>query len=399
MHKHPLKLKAALWLIASLTMLSGAVIAASLPGISAHFVSATDEQSEFLSRLILTIPALTIAITAPIAGLVIHKFGRLKPLFIGLVLYAVTGSSGLFADTIWTILLGRIGLGLSVAIVMTVGVTLTGDYFTNVAERNRFMSLQGTFVTLAGVFFLSGGGFLSDLSWRAPFGVYLVSLLLIPLAVAGLYEPKLHIEATKKEAGLFGEGGYFTVFPVFCAAFATMAIFYIVPTQLPFLIMNKLHGSGAETGIVMGIGPLFAAFAAYNYEKFYQRYNLKTIFVIIFMAQGLGLAVVGFADFVWQLYAPFILVGLGNGLAMANTQVWFLQLAAPAKRAKLSGILTGSFFLGQFFSPFFVHPFLEFMELSRVFTIFGLFLVIAAFALFAWRFRSDRGNLGDRKGN
>ena len=369
--------KVVLWLIAALTMLSGATIAASLPGISKHFVGS--DESEILSRLILTIPALTIAIVAPIAGVVIHKFGRLTPIYIALACYAVTGVSGLFADSIWSLLAGRIGLGASVAVLMTAGTTLTGEYFRG-AERDKFLSMQGAFVTLGGVFFLTGGGLLSDISWRAPFGVYFVSLLLIPLVAIALHEPKIHHDA--QAGSFFGEGGYWDAFPIFCAAFATMIIFYIVPTQLPFLIMDYMGGSGKDAGIVMGIGPFFAAMSALMYAKLKSRLSLKAIFVLICALQGVGLGCVGLAEYVWQLYLPFVFVGLGSGLAMANTQVWFLDVVSEAKRAKLAGILTGSFFLGQFCSPLFVHPFLSVMSLSGVFGLFGGILLTAGVVLF-----------------
>jgi hypothetical protein len=72
---------------------------------------------------------------------------------------------------------------------------------------------------------------------------------------------------------------------------------------------------------------------------------------------------------------------------MANIGAWFLSLVAPQKRAKLSGILTGSFFLGQFCSPFFVHPFLGVMQLHSVFSLFGCFLLIAGAVVFTQTLR------------
>ncbi|GHV03218.1 MFS transporter [Campylobacterota bacterium] len=375
MKPHTLTLKLVLWLLAALTMLSGAAIAASLPGIAAHFVDL--ENSEILSRMILTLPALTIALIAPIAGVLVHRFGRIMPMYFALVLYAAAGTTGLFADSIWTMLLGRMGLGAAVAVLMTAGTTLTGDYFQG-RERDRFLSLQGAFVTLGGVFFLTGGGVLSDFSWRAPFGVYFVSLLLIPLVAIALYEPKTH--AAHKES-MFGEGGYVAALPVFAVAFFTMAIFYIVPTQLPFVVMDHMGGSGREAGFVMGTGPLFGAIGALGYARLRRYISLRSVYIVICISQGVGLGTIGLASEIWQLYLPLVFVGFGSGLAMANTQSWFLDLVAEAKRAKLSGILTGSFFFGQFSSPLVVHPFLAFMPLHYVFTLFGSFLLVAAAVL------------------
>jgi MFS family permease len=378
----PLKLQITLWLIAGLTMLSGTVISASLPGISSHFLSNDSALDNILSRLILTIPALTIAIVAPIAGVIIQKVGRLKPLYFGLVVYALAGCTGLFADSIWTILAGRIGLGLAVAFILTVSTTLTGDYIQGEFQRQRFMAIQGSFITFAGAVFLAGGGFLCEINWRIPFGIYFVSLLMIPLVVSAFYEPEpVAKSADGSDSGYAGPGGYLTTMPVFVAAFLTMVIFFVVPTQLPFLVQH-MGGSGSDAGLVMGVGPIVAGVVSFYYAKIRRVLSVRQVFAMVCLMQGVGLAAVGFADQIWQLYLPFIFVGIGNGLSMANTNVWFLQLAAPAKRAKLSGLLTGSLFLGQFCSPLFIQPLLHVMELHMVFTFYGVILLVVAVLIF-----------------
>jgi len=50
--------------------------------------------------------------------------------------------------------------------------TLIADYYTG-QKRANFMGLQGAFMGLGGVGFLSVGGFIADLNWRFPFLIYL----------------------------------------------------------------------------------------------------------------------------------------------------------------------------------------------------------------------------------
>lgn len=372
---HSRLLKLTLLLIASLTVLSGATIATSLPGIASHF--AHEEGAQMLSRLILTAPALTIALIAPFAGLLIHRFGRLRPVYAGLVVYAIAGTSGLIAETLMGLIWGRIGLGIATAVMMTAGTVLVGDYFSHEA-RQKFLGLQGAFIALGGVMFMTAGGFLSDIHWRAPFAVYAASLLLIPLVFWKLYEPR-HA-GTEPEAPAL-EAANAKLWPVFTTAFLTMVVFYIVPTQFPFVVIDYMGGTGKEAGFAMSMVPLFAAIGSVSYHRVRKRLSVGQIYTVVFLMLGVGLGVVGLAEALWQTFAPLILAGFGLGLSLANTQVWFLERAPAAKRAKLAGFFTASLFLGQFCSPLLVQPFLSFLELHYVFSLFGATLLAAGFAL------------------
>jgi MFS family permease len=87
-----LPVKIVLLLIGTLTVMSGATIAPSLPAMQDYFKAVPN--AEYLVRLALTLPALFIAIGAPIVGIAIDKFGRKPILLFSLALYGIAGSSG-----------------------------------------------------------------------------------------------------------------------------------------------------------------------------------------------------------------------------------------------------------------------------------------------------------------
>jgi MFS family permease len=132
----------------SLTVMAGATIAPSLPELARHFADLPD--AELLSRLVLTIPALAIAVMAPLAGYIIDRFGRRRMLIGGIIVYAIAGASGLWLDTLGAILVGRVVLGATIGAVMTTSITLISDYFVGPA-RERFMGLQTACMGLGGV--------------------------------------------------------------------------------------------------------------------------------------------------------------------------------------------------------------------------------------------------------
>lgn len=205
---------ATLLLVSTLTIMSGATISPSLPAIESHF--AGSDNVEILTRLVLTLPALFIVICAPFAGGLADRFGR-KPLLIaGALLYGLSGMSGLLTDSLAGLLVGRALLG--VAGVMTTATALVGDYFFG-AERDRFMGYQSAFVGIGGLNFLTGGGMLAELNWRAPFAVYGLSLLLIPAVLAFINEPTRHNSSTTSApAQATGRTVWLAVIAVYIAA-------------------------------------------------------------------------------------------------------------------------------------------------------------------------------------
>jgi MFS family permease len=189
-NSNSLLLKTTLLLTSTLTVMSGATIAPSLPAMQEYFADVPN--SALLVRLVLTIPALFIAIGGLFAGQLVDRLGR-KPLLIGsALLYGIAGSSGFLLNSLGAILVGRALLGLSVAGIMTGVTTLIADYYTGQTRAN-FMGLQAAFMGLGGVVFLSVGGFIADLNWRFPFLIYLSAWAILIAIALTIYEPERKI--------------------------------------------------------------------------------------------------------------------------------------------------------------------------------------------------------------
>lgn len=268
-------LKATLLLVSTLTVMAGATIAPSLPSMQAHFAGVPN--ADLWVRLVLTIPALLIALTAPFAGIVIDRWGRKRLLLGAMAAYAAAGSAGLWLDSLAGIVASRAFLGLAVAAVMTSVTALIADYYSGVA-RARFMGTQAAFMGFGGMIFLLSGGLLADIGWRLPFLVYLLPLGFLPLAARTLVEPErpsavpLPMGAALRE-GAPAPGRIKTRGPLpllaflYGTAFLGMAGFYLVPVQLPFFLETVLGGSPSGTGVAIGASTLFSSLASLLYAR------------------------------------------------------------------------------------------------------------------------------------
>ena len=151
-------LKLTVLLVSSLTIMSVIVISPTLPAMSADFDKVANVN--FLVQMVLTLPALFIAITSPLAGILIDRFGRLKLLLISMIIYAFAGTAGLYLDNIYYLLVSRALLGVSVGMSMTIVITLIADYFDG-AERQKFTGIQVAFMSIGGIIMVGLGGFFS----------------------------------------------------------------------------------------------------------------------------------------------------------------------------------------------------------------------------------------------
>ncbi|MEO1718156.1 MAG: MFS transporter [Planctomycetota bacterium] len=371
----------------SLTVMSGATIAPALPAIRDAYIEGW--QAELLSKLVLTLPALLIALIAPIGGALLNHFGRTRTLLAGLVLYAFAGSSGLWMPESWTLLgllAGRAALGAAVAMVMVSATTLIGDYFSG-EQRRGLLGVQSAFMAGGGVAFLLLGGVLADMGWRLPFAIYLLSLLLVPMALM-LPEPERMNSEQQSD-----KGGALKALPVYLIAFGLMIAFYLAPTQLPFLI-EAILADGPEVGGLMSGGAIAASTATgvvtgLAYGKLRPKLGLHGI-----NASACGLMAVGFvmvwSAFLFELgwatsYAMVVagmgVFGLGSGALMPNLNNWLLDVVPDSSRGGAVGILTAAFFLGQFLSPVATEPIVGVTSISAAFGIAGVILGVCALAV------------------
>ena len=77
-------LRGTLLAVSTLTVMSGAVIAPALPAMEAYFAEVA--HAALLTRLVLTLPGLAIALSAPVAGWVPDRWGRKRLLVAAIVL-------------------------------------------------------------------------------------------------------------------------------------------------------------------------------------------------------------------------------------------------------------------------------------------------------------------------
>lgn len=377
-HTRSVPVKLTLLVISTLTVMAGATIAPSLPAMQDYFGEVP--RVEVLVRLALTLPALLIAISAPVVGIAIDRLGR-KPLLLGaLVLYGVAGGSGFLLNTLGSILIGRALLGVSVAGIMTTATTLIADYYTGSA-RAQFLGWQAGAMGLGGVIFLSLGGFLADGNWRSPFLIYLLALALVPFAAVLLPEPN------RQSSAMIGDGiGAEQTFPIFLVsltygiALITQVVFYLIPTQLPFYLQNLFDAGPSQSGLAIALVTLFSATSSILYRQIKTHLGFISIYGIAFINMALGYGLISWAENYSVLLIGLAVAGIGVGLLIPNMNNCLTSATPDIFRGRVLSGITTCLFLGQFLSPLLSQPLSAAVGLSSTYGLGAAVMVVLTIA-------------------
>jgi len=372
------KLKLTLLLVSSLTIMSVITISPALPQMTAAFSDV--KNSAFLVKLVLTIPALMIALFSSVTGRLIDRYGRLKILRLALVLYAIAGSAGYYLHDLYQILISRAVLGISVGMSMTIVITLIADYFDGI-ERQQFVGLQIAFMSLGGIIFISLGGILADYGWKYPFLIYLFSLLVLPLVVAYLKEPALAEKTGKITPQVKAPR---IIWMLFINIMIMWVVFFLIPVQIPFHLKSIGIQKNSLIGEAIATSTLLSAVSSFLYSRIRGKLGFLSIFSLGYLLMAIGFFCISLSETYLLDVIAMMIAGLGMGMMIPNTNMWVMKIAPPQIRGKEIGKLTTFWFLGQFLSPIVIFPVLNALSLSSTFMLAAgfLFLMSVFFLLF-----------------
>lgn len=375
-------------LMAAMTIMANATIAPSLPGLKAHFSHV--EGIDTLAGLVLTLPSLSVLLTAGLWGWMADRLDRQKLLAVSALAYGIGGASGLFAETLPQLLLGRALLGIGVAGTMTLAMAWAADLWQGPA-RARFMGLQGASMSFGGIVVMVGGGALALAHWRGAFGVYLLALPIAMLALAQLAPHARRLRAGAAERRAVHAAAPAEPFPwaifafVGALSFLFMAVFYVMPTRMPFLLEERGVSNTLVVGAAMAAMMLASLPGALLYGYIRRYVSAMAVFAGCFLVMGAGMLVISLAEGLGGTVLGILIMGMGMGPSMPNFSTYFMAHVPPSQRGRASGLMTTAFFAGQFAAPVVSAPLVSAFGLSGAFealaaalAAIGVILTVAA---------------------
>lgn len=335
-------------------ILAGMVQLAITPAVTrmAAELAKNGGDGAFMAQNVITIPAIFMAIGAPLVGWLAGKIGKRTVLLSALLIFAVAGGAGYLVSDYPILLATRLLVGIAAAGYVTTSVASIGDYYAG-ETRDKLISWFAFVGGLGSLVTVTAAGAISDaMGWRAQFLLYLVGLPLLLLAVFTL-RPVRPTETVSTAEGIpvGGSNSILAAWRIYALITALSIAMYIVTIQGGFLMDNKgLTDASTHSNVLLlsTIGSMAGA-ASFGYV----RPKLGFFLVLAVVCGCFALANIGFvlAGSAVALAILAGVTGIGSGLLQPLTQTAVLNMVSPQAASGAVGAAIGCIFLGQFINP------------------------------------------------
>jgi ACDE family multidrug resistance protein len=323
------------------------LISPTLPAVR-RALALTDPQVS----LLLTAFSVPGIVLAPLIGVLADRYGRRAVLVPCLVGYGVTGGSIVVVGEFDLILLLRAVQGGAASGLVTLAVTLIGDTFGG-ARRNQLMGINGAAISVGTAAYPLLGGALAELSWTAPFALYLLG---VPVGLLALRALPGGSGGEARGLGYFGDvlaavptrrtvvvyGTYVVVFAVLYGA---------VLTALPLVLARQYGLSSFGVGLVLTASSVATGVVSTLNGRLALRLSGDRLVALGFVAYGVGLGGVWLARSPVEVAVAILGFGAGMGLVIPSLDSITSSLADREFRGGVTSFRTSAIRIGQTVGP------------------------------------------------
>jgi MFS family permease len=353
------------------------VLVPVVPRMMEHFGAVPGVQ--FLIPLMLTLPALCVALLAPVAGFVVDRFGRRRTLIGSLMLYAIAGIVPMFLDDLGAIIVSRFFVGATEAVVVTASTTLIGDYFHG-EERGRWLANQTALASISSIFLAVLGGALGNISWRAPFAAYGISVVWAIGLLLWTWEP---VKSEQPKEDIAGAGGRFPwaiMMPLAAISVFGGVMFFLMQIQVTNVLAESYDiKTPSQLGLFTGAAGLSVAVGSVLFRRV-ARALAATQLTLAFGLIGIGYVMMNHSPAV-QFFTGWLLINqLGCGILLPSLAVLVMAALPFEFRGRGTGLFMTAWWLGQPLSAQLV-PWLRGVQggsLLGVLEVVGIVCLVAA---------------------
>lgn len=336
-----------LMLGSSLTIVGSVMVAPILPKLGAEF-GPLEPNAALLVPMAITGPALAIALFAPVAGWLADRLGRKILLVIATLLYALLGVIPAFLNDLQTIVSVRLLFGCTEAAIMTCCAALIADYWKG-EDRMRFINYQVVTIGLVGSLFFVIGGVLGEHSWRTPFYLYLLPILLVPIMMKVLWEPRQNTEQITVSDP--EQVNAWALLVGYLLVFTGMVLNFIVPIQTPAMLVGMGVTSSTLIGASAGFGLLATLAGSLTWPLMRRLLGIRGCNALLMLLIALGLWLLSNAQSYNDVLVAVFIHGIGAGLLVPNAMSPVMNALTTVTRGRGMGGFTSCLYMGQFVSP------------------------------------------------
>lgn len=328
------------------------VVGPALPAIADAF-GVPDARAS----LVITAFALPGIALAPVVGALADRHGRRRVLVPCLAVYGVAGALVGAVDSFAAVLALRFVQGtVGGSILASLALAVAGDLYRG-PQRNAVVGVTSAGITLSAAVSPMLGGLLADVSWRAPFGLYALSVGVAVAVARWLPESG----PARGEDARFGRAYLRAAIrtlhlrralALYAATFASFGLFFGgVLTGVTFLLDEGYGLASGPIGTLITGALLFGAVVAALNGRFARHAADATLIALGFLAYGSGLAVAWVAGSPAGVFAGLWLFGAGHGLVVPAAASALAGLGPDRYRAGVMSLRTSVVLASQAVAP------------------------------------------------
>lgn len=362
-------LKIAILSVGLLTVTAGPAISPALGTIALAF----PHVNETTIKLLVTLPAVFIIPFIFVSSFLTKYLSKKQILLIGMFLYLIGGVGGGLAPTIGVLFATRIILGIGVGLIMPISTSLVADFYEG-EERAATMGYVTAANNLSGVILFISSGLLAGLSWRASFGVYLLSVVVFLTVIFFLPTVKprqIKVNSTRQRLPkeVYFLGG---------SIFLLMIAFFSVPSNMALFIQKEGVGTSQLSGFVIAVAPGFG-FVAGLFLKQWKNVVRSNFIAVNLFIMAVGFICIGYSSHALVLAVGVAMMGYTFGAILPVIFNEVTKQVDKTQTMQAMAVATSMLFVGQFFCPLILDAIRylfaqDTIRFSYQFLAYGLFL-------------------------
>ena len=335
--------RAAILSLSILTIMATDTVAPLVGQISASF----PEINPTLIKLTITLPSLLMIFFGFIAGQLVKVISKKAVLAIGLSLYTIGGIAAGWAQTFIGHLILRAVLGAGTGLIAPLVTSLIADFYEG-KERADMIGYSFSLSHMGGVITPPLAAWIGVPDWRTAFLIYAVAPLIFLFSMLFIPNPQRNSEANAKRKEPIPP----LVIWLSIASFFMVVIFFIIITDIPFLIQTKHTLAPYVTTFGLSVSTFGSTISGLAFSRLHIKFKNWTV------PTGLLICAVGFLLITFienSVIALFGLLctGLGLGLLIALILLLTTNAVGSNDSTAALAVINSAFSVGIFVSPFF----------------------------------------------
>ena len=341
-----MKLKRAAILSLSFLAIMSTDIAAPLVGqISASF----PEINPTLIKQTITLPSLMMIFFGLIAGQLVKVMSKKAILAIGISLYTIGGIAGGWSHTFTGHLIMRSVLGAGTGLITPVVTSLIADFYEG-KERADMIGYSFSVSHIGGVIMPPLAAWIGTYDWRTAFLLYAITPFIFLFSM--LFIPKLPQNREPEAHSIRKNSITPLVIWLSIMSFLLVVIFFIIVTDIPFLIQAKQNIAPYVITFGLSVSTFGSSITGLAFSRVYMKLKKWTIPAGLLITAA-GFLLITFTQSSFLVLFGSLSTGLGVGLLFSLILLLTTDAVGSNDSTAALAVINSAFSIGMFMSPFF----------------------------------------------